>query len=307
MSYVLLIALSVALFLFWDGPLWTAKREASHVARFVVSYLAVIPLAVGLLALARRLTFSHLIAASGSAWGIKLVVTSALYFTVARGTAMIPTAVAPPVSSPRPTAAAAEYHPAKADFARGAVKGSVVRGAAAASGAVVMIDKPLPGVALSADAEPLRLSVSDSRYGMRAYLGRSDQALEIENKDSVLHTFHLYDGGRAVLNVPVPAGGKPHALAALETGIYEARCDTHVAERAAVVIVDHPYAVRADDGGRFFLADVPVGPLTLVIVSKGGERDAVTVVRRVPARVEAAETTAIHVDLSTPEVAEERL
>ncbi len=84
---MLLVALSVALFLFWGEPLWTARREASHVGRFAFSYLLVIPAAALLLAAYRRLTWSHLVGATGTAWGIKLVVTSALYFSLTRGTA----------------------------------------------------------------------------------------------------------------------------------------------------------------------------------------------------------------------------
>jgi hypothetical protein len=303
----LLIALSVALFLFWDGPLWLAKREASHVGRFVVSYLAVIPAAALLLSFSRRLTTSHLIAATGSAWGIKLVITSGLYFALARGTALIPTAAQPPSSAQRAAQVTAEYRPAKGDFARGTLAGSVVRGQAPMAGAVVMIDKPLPGLPLPDAEGAVRISIEGSRYGQAVYLGRADQPLEIASRDSALHTFHLYEGDRAVLNVPVPASDKPRPLAALEPGIYEARCDTHKAERAAVVVVDHPYAAATDQEGKFSLSNVPVGPVTLVIVSRASDKDGTTVVRRVPARVEAVETTVVHVDLSTPEVAEERL
>ncbi len=49
------------------------------------------------------------------------------------------------------------------------------------------------------------------------------------------------------MNVPVPAGGKAHPFTAPETGIYEARCDTHETERASVVVIDHPYVARTDD------------------------------------------------------------
>ena len=44
-----LLAASVGLFLVYNGLLWRAPREASHVARFAVSYLVVIPLAVAFL------------------------------------------------------------------------------------------------------------------------------------------------------------------------------------------------------------------------------------------------------------------
>ena len=76
---------------------------------------------------------------------------------------------------------------------------------------------------------------------------------------------------------------------------------------ATVVIVDHPYIVRAGSGGEFTLTDVPVGPVTLIVVFRASEKESTSLVRRVTARVEASETTVVHIDLSTPEVGEERL
>ncbi len=63
------------------------------------------------------------------------------------------------------------------------------------------------------------------------------------------------------------------------------------------------------------LRDVPEGPLTLVVIDRGPTKDLAgdekpntkSAVRHVPARVEASETTVVHIDLSTPEAAEERL
>jgi hypothetical protein len=306
LPYALLVAFSVALFLFWDGPLWTAKREVSHVGRFAWSYLLVIPAAAALLAAARRLSLSHLIAATCSAWGVKLVITSALYFALARGTAHVPVAPAGPVSSKKMAVAGTDYRPAGAGFKGGAVRGGVVLGDVPVGGAVVLVDRPAPGLPLPAEPAPFRLTIDGSRYRGQVYLGQKDASFEVESKDSVLHTLHVYEGERAVMNMPVPAGGKAHAFQAPEPGVYELRCDTHGSERAALVVVDHPYVARTDEAGQLTLADVPAGPITLVVVAPalGGKK---SFVRRIPARVEVSETTVVHMDLSTPEVAEERL
>ena len=307
LPYFLLVAFSVVLFLVWGGPLWLAKRETSHVMRFVVSYAAVLPAAALLLFAAKRFTWSHLWAATCSAWAIKLMVTSTLYLVIARGTAHIPVAAPLHPTATAKTAAAYEYRPAKAEFARGVVKGAVMRKDAVATGAVVLIDKPLPGAELADAKGPLRLWLGGGRYSEGIYLGQADQDLEVENKDPALHTLHLYDRDRAILNVPVPASDKPKPLTMPEPGIYEARCDTHASERATVVIVDHPYIARADESGQFTLTDVPAGPVTLVVVFRDREKPATSLVRRIPARVESQETTVVHIDLATPEVAEERL
>lgn len=306
LPYALLVAFSVALFLFWDGPLWMAKREASHVGRFAWSYLLVIPAAAALLAVARRFSWSHLVAATCSAWGIKLVVTSGLYFALARGTAHIPVAPAGTTSAKSKAQAAADYRPFGPGFVGGSVTGSVQLAKSPVKGALVLIDKPAPGLALQGDADPFRLTIEQSRYRGVVYFGRTDTGFEVESKDAVLHTLHIYDGGRAVMNMPVPAGLSAHTFQAPEPGIYELRCDTHQSERAALVVVDHPYAVRTGDSGEFALRDVPAGPITLVVVAPASGGNGSTV-RRVPARVEVSETTVVHMDLSTPEVAEERL
>lgn len=305
LPYSLLIAFSVALFLFWDGPLWMARREASHVGRFAFSYLLVIPAAAMLLAFARRFTWSHLIAATCTAWGIKLVITSGLYFALARGTAHVPVAPATPVSSRAKVAVVPDYRPAKGAFASGAVKASVVMKDRPVQGAVVLVSEPAPGLPLPDEAPPFKLTIEGSRYRGLVYLGRTDATYEVESRDAVLHTLHVYEGQRAVMNVPVPAGGKPHAFQAPERGVYDLRCDTHASERAALVVVDHPYVARTGEGGEAALEQVPAGPVTLVVVAPG--EGGKSLVRRVPARVEASETTVVHIDLSTPEVAEERL
>ena len=307
LPYILLVTFSVVLFLYWGGPLWAAQRETSHVMRFLVSYAAVIPAAAGLLLLARRFTWSHLTAATASTWAIKLMFTSTVYLAIARGTALIPVPAPLPQSSSTQTGTTYEYHAVKGEFANGTVKGAVVLKDTPASGAVVLIDKPLPGAELADAAGPLHLWVGGSRYSEMIYLGQVGQDLDIDNKDPLLHTLHLYDRGRTAHNVPVPAGEKPRSLQMPEPGVYEMRCDTHVTERAAMVIVDHPYIVRADVGGQFTLNHVPVGPVNLVVVFRSSEKETTTLVRRVSARVEASETTVVHIDLSTPEVAEERL
>lgn len=305
--YLLLVIFSVVLFLFWDGPLWTAKREASHVMRFLVSYAAVIPAAALLLLAARRFTGSHLVAATASTWAIKLMFTSTVYLVIARGTAHIPVAAPLPPSSSTQATSGWEYRPAKGQFAHGAIKGAVVLGKTPAPGAVVLVERPLPGAELADAKGPLHLWVGGGRYSENVYLGQVDQDLAIDNKDPSLHTLHLYERGRTVSNVPVPATDKPHPLVTPDPGVYEARCDTHPTERATLVIVDHPYIVRAGSGGEFTLTDVPVGPVTLIVVFRASEKESTSLVRRVTARVEASETTVVHIDLSTPEVGEERL
>ncbi|MBK8252647.1 MAG: hypothetical protein IPK82_08255 [Polyangiaceae bacterium] len=305
-SYVLLITLSVGLFLFWGGPLWSAAREASHVGRFAYSYFLVIPAATALLMVARRWSWSHLIGATCSAWGIKLVITSALYFALARGTAFTPHAI---TTTPSKSAAALapEYHAANGTYPSGSVKGKLVFGQEPVVGAAVLVDKPLPGKAVDAEVAGVTVKISAATYDSGLYTGFVGGDFTIESKDSVLHTFHLYDGARAVSNVPVPVDGKPHHVTSPEAGIYEARCDTHASERAYLVLADHPYLTRTDETGAFALDGIAAGKITLTVVAPRSKNLEKGLIRKALARVEASDTTLVHIDLSTPEAAEERL
>jgi len=270
-----------------------------------VSYLAVLPAAALLLLGARRWSGGHFVTALGAAWGIKLVVTSALYFALAAGTAHVPVAGPLPATVPSASSVtpAADYRAAAPGFPRGELRGTVVEGGSPVAGAVVFLDKPLAGLPVAAPGS-VTLDILDARYSAPAYLVPAGAELFVASANARLHTLHLFDAGRAVLNMPVTAAAGPRRVGALEPGIYEARCDTHDSERAAVVVVDHPYATVTDATGELALEGVPAGSVTVVVVTDAAGSSPG---RRLRARVEAGLTTTLNIDLSTPEVAEERL
>lgn len=308
LPFLALLALSVGLFLFWDGPLWSAPRTASHVGRFAVSYLAVLPFAVGLLWLARAFSWSHLFAATGAVWGIKLVVTSALYFGLAHGTAHMPTSgpLAPLKSAP-PVAETVEYNPSRQAFSNGSVAGRALFPGRTPARIAVWLDQPGSG-AEEPEGRDVQIRVqtsgATSQYDAPLYLLHTTDRLSVESHDTVLHTFHLFKQGKATLNWPVPAGGHTRPATLEDPGVFEARCDTHASERAAVIVVDHPYAVMADAEGRYELPTVPVGAVTVVSATVS---DGKLFVRRVRGRVESGQRSEVNFDFGTPEVDEERL
>ena len=83
-QFVAILTLSLALFLFVGGPLWTHVRDR-HFARIAVSY-GVIPLATAA-ALQRNGAArpARIVAASAVIALVKLVVTAALLVTIALG------------------------------------------------------------------------------------------------------------------------------------------------------------------------------------------------------------------------------
>ncbi len=292
-----LLGASIGLFMVWNGLLWRAPREASHVSRFVVSYLAVVPLGAAMLLALRRWSWTHLITTTFVVWSIKLVVTAALYQAFARGTATQLVAVAPPaVTSSAP---GRNDYRAAVSFASGTVAGHVRLHGAALAGAVVLLDAPLPGRAVPA-AQKMDLVVSGSRYAEPLYLAHVDDAIDLVNRDGVLHTAHLTGAGTMPQNRPMPPSADPQRLSLTEPGLYHLRCDNHPGEATWIVVVDHPYATRTGADGAFRLDGVAAGDARLVVLAPDG-----AAVRRAEqhASVQAGETVEPVIDLDrAPEI-----
>lgn len=271
LTYAALVALSVVLFLFWGGPLWRATASTSHVMRFVVSYAAVIPLAVIVLRLYRRLTLSNVAATTGTAWALKLVITSVLYIAIARGTSAKLIAVQAPTAT---TLAAApvvdEYRAAPAGFAAGDLRGVVTQGGAPVAFAVVAIDQPRAGRALAA-AGAVDLVIARSRYAEPLYVAHSTDEVRVASRDGVLHTIHVRELGKSVENRPLPPGAAPSVLPPLAAGLFHLACDNHPGESTRLLVVDHPYVTRADAAGRFAFVGAPAGDARLIAFAPVGD------------------------------------
>ncbi|HVY48967.1 MAG TPA: carboxypeptidase regulatory-like domain-containing protein [Minicystis sp.] len=271
LPWIALVTVSTALFLFWGGPLWSAPREASHVARFVGSYASVLPLAAALLLSLRRFTWERLVTTTGSVWAVKLLVTAVLYQGLARGTATRLVATAPPTHKAAPRA---EYHAAPPGFEGGRLVGKVAFGADAR--AVVLVEAPAAGAAAPAPVA-VPLVIRDGRYAESLVLARVGDTLDIENRDATLHTVHVASGPRELLNRPLPPGGSVEHFSVDETGTFHISCDLHPAERGTLVVVDHPYATRTASDGSFALDAVPSGPARVVVLGEGGRAVRATV------------------------------
>lgn len=267
LAYAALVTLSVALFLFVGGALWKAPREATHLARFAVSYLAVIPLGALLLAASRRFSWAHLVATTGSVWALKMVITVVLYQAFARGTATELVSAAPPPPSTAVTRST-EYRPAAGPFAQGTLHGRVVQSGKSVAGAIVYLDAPGPGMPVFA-ASSVDLVVQGSRYEKPIYLVQGEDRVRLINRDSSLHTLHFHGPGRLPANRPLPPSAEPQTLELPDPGFYQVRCDNHPGEGAWIVVADHPYVTVTDEGGEFTLAAVPLGQARVVAVAAG--------------------------------------
>ncbi len=287
--YAAIVVFSVTLFLVWGGPLWTAPRASSHVARFAVSYLAVVPVAAALLLALGRFSLTRLVTTTATSWGIKLVITSLLYFGLAPSTSAHLEAAAP--SAPRPpTEASASYEAAPTVFKYGAIRGSFRPNPG--QHALVYLEAPAAGLA-SSDTTSVDLSVTGSSYDVPLALAHVGDRVAIKNNDASLHTAHIYQDGRSVENTPVPVGKVALVLRSSETGVHEIRCDNHPDERATILVVDHPYAALLDQDGQFQFDRVPTGDVKvrLLVVPPGAARTDETIVT-----VRAGETSTLELN-----------
>jgi plastocyanin len=291
-----LLAASVALFLVYNGLLWKAPREASHVARFAVSYLAVVPLAAGMLLAFQRFTWAHLVTSTGVVWAAKLVVTAVLYQALARGTATNLRAIAPPPTTVHgvTTAASHDYESVgSGSFAQGSLRGRVRLEGAAVTRAIVFLERPRSGRPLPA-RETIDLAIAGAKYAEPSFLVHTGDLIRFINHDALLHTARFSGPGALPATVPLPPGSEAPPIAFTEGGVYRVRCDSHPGESAWIVVVDHPYATFTAPDGTYALEGVPVGEARVTVVLAGPltarETSATTLIR-------SAETVELDLDL----------
>ncbi len=291
--YLFVVLSSIGLFLVWDGLLWNAPREASHVGRFAVSYLAVIPVAAVLLVALRRLGWTQIITTTGSVWAIKMVVTAVLYQAFARGTATDLHAIAPP--KPKVVQArGAEYRPAVGAFASGTIQGRVLRAGQPVTSAMVFLDEPAPGAA-APPSETVTMNIRGSAYDRPLYVVRSDDEARLWNHDAVLHTAHFRGLGHEPKNRPTPPSVIAQPFELPDPGLYHVRCDNHPREATWILVIDHPYLVQTAWDGSFTLPSVAPGPVR-VVAALVDEQGAYRAEGRATVRV--GETFELTLDLS---------
>ncbi len=266
-----MLTVSVALFLFWGGPFWSAAPHASHVARFAVSYLAVLPLAAALLGLERRWSWGHLLTSTGGTWALKMIITALLYEGFASGTAI---ALRPKQHAPRdPTRSAVTgYRAAAAAFESGALAGRVAQEGTPPRGAWVFLEGPASGRALTAPRQ-VQLAIASNRYVEPVVVARKSDSLSLFNQDSALHTVTLSLSGRPAVSWPAPSTPEARAVSLPRPGLYAMRCAHHATERGWLLVVDHPYVAAVEADGRFRLEGVPVGAARVrALAVDGGTR-----------------------------------
>lgn len=267
--YGLLLVGSVGLFVVWGGPLWRVTHTDSHVSRFVVSYFSVVPVAAIILFTLGRFSWAHLMTTVGTLWAIKLLVTAPLYYALAPGGALEDIgAIAPERGAPAATAAErpaerAGYVPADGSFEEGTIVGHVTRGAASVGGALVYLASPPPGHPLGPGGLTT-LVMRDSGFAKSVHVATVEDRIAIRNEGSRMNNALVRGRSTTSFNAPVPPGTTTQPFALDEPSLYSVRSDTAARLRASILVVDHPYAVQADNAGTFTLERVPAAAVRVV-------------------------------------------
>jgi len=91
-------------------------------------------------------------------------------------------------------------------------------------------------------------------------------ALDVVNKDPVLHNTHGYYGNRTAFNMAQPNQGQSIPTELTRAGTVRVDCDAHGWMEGWIYVVDNPYYALTGADGKFSITDVPPGTYKLVAV-----------------------------------------
>ena len=93
---------------------------------------------------------------------------------------------------------------------------------------------------------------------------RAGQTLQVTNDDNLLHNVHSSSAHGNRFNVSQPKAGIVERLTMKDEELMvHLSCDVHRWMNAYVGVVDHPYFAVTDGAGRFTIANVPAGTVTI--------------------------------------------
>jgi hypothetical protein len=267
---VLLTAYSTLLFGGSPELLWRAPVGASHVGRFVVSYLAVIPfVAAYLYVRMRRISLGDLLGNVLIIWSIKMLITVGLYHVFVQGTA----AELEPVQTVTQwhVKARVPYEPI-AGFEGTRLRGRVRFGETDGLRTPVLL--VLEGVTRGAPAPtarvPVRLHIAETGLEPTLAVAGLGAEMLVHNDTAATVVLTATQGHRSVFNVPVVPGQADASAKLKRPGLLElaprtGRSDLH----AWMYVAEHPYFAWSDTSGTFEMKRVPGGEYELVAFTIG--------------------------------------
>ena len=267
---LLILAIAVVQFLIVHGPVWS--KPFNWDGSIVWSYVTIAVL-VGL-ALARRHRLSPVtwLLHTVELAGIKFVLTAGflLGFLITHPKQAAPAGEVVPTPTPGGEARArVKLKPTI--FPEGSladVRGQVIGGdRQPVEGALVFVSDGLNQYAFEPPAQPVTLQNDGKRFSPSTAVVQVAQPLIVRSANHVLHTLRIMKRDRGwVLNVPLLASGQERTLEFNDAkGIVSIECKVHQAResQAHLAILNHPFHTFSDADGRFALASVPKGTVTI--------------------------------------------
>ncbi len=262
----ILMAASVLAFVVYPSPLWSTEPGSSHVLRFAVSYLGVIPLAAAMQYYrGRAFDLKGLTAAVLIVWATKMLVTVGVWDRMAKS---VRAPLEPPAPAHLVRADHTEYQ-AVAGFSGRRLSGRVVdaegrplAGALVSLGGV-STGKPFPPDVLSAKSV---LSIGPTRFEPRVVVVAAGAKLALRNDDAKSAVLRGTEHGRTVNNVPLVADGPERVLKPSSPGLIRfVRTDQPETAPGWVWVVGTPYYAVTDERGGFVLEHAPEGNIVVTV------------------------------------------
>lgn len=125
----------------------------------------------------------------------------------------------------------------------------------------IVVLEPIGAGDQPAQSSAPRMDQEQQEFIPKLLLVRTNQQVEFLNHDDVLHNVRVKNGDTqaSAFNVAIPTG--EHYTHVFKTdGFYDVGCDIHPGMSAQIFSSTTPYAVTADDAGRFSIPDVLNGP-----------------------------------------------
>ena len=248
---LVVLAASLGIFFFVAGPVW--RHPWSIDASVYWSYAAIPALVAAMLLVTKKWGWRAFLLGTLEVTLLKFGVTYGIA-TVLWATGGQPPAPAPVAMPGEKVAPVAKRAPAST----GELAGH------APPGALVWIDGGLESYSFPAPREPVEMQNDGHGFQPTVVAVQVGQPLHARVTDGRTHTLHAKDDKSGALrNLAVPAGAPRTVDFTRPLGLVEVNCLVHPHGEAPswLLVLAHPFFVRADAQGRFALHGVPTGPV----------------------------------------------
>ncbi len=270
---LLILTIAVTQFLVGHGRIWQQKRFDWD--RSILWSYASVPVLVGLALLMRRRLrplpwFLHSLELVGAKFAITATVLIALLLASGEGVKDLPRRILP--SGPAVATAGKAPPPRVATVidpaTTGTLEGQVVGpDGAPVADALVYLSGGLDRWVFAAPENPVELRNDGKGFSPEVVVAQQGQPVVARSTDRVLHTVLVIQRGKPWgANVPLPGTGAEATLPLRDLrGLVALRCAVHGGSESEghLILLTHPFHVRAGKDGRFALNGVPATAVQL--------------------------------------------